>query len=148
MLQKSHQVRNCFLIYFSRLIVCKSSQSKTLSDIGQSTRNPENICGAEYKYLLNKPIPWKYQSLDDIAREIAAQNECNDAYGRQRMYKVILSKQQDCTYFPSERAVYRVIENIGLSNRPKHKPNGITEADREAHKSDNLLKMDFTSESL
>ena len=62
------------------------------------------------------------------------------------MYKVILSKQQDCTYFPSERAVYRVIENIGLSNRPKHKPNGITEADREAHKSDNLLKMDFTSE--
>ena len=99
-----------------------------------------------YKYLLNKPIPWKYQSLDDIAREIAAQNECNDAYGRQRMYKVILSKQQDCTYFPSERTVYRIMEKIGLGYCPKHKPNGITEADREAHKSDNLLKMDFTSE--
>ena len=33
---------------------------------------------------------------------------------------------------PSERTVYRIMERLGLSHRPKHKPNGITKADREA----------------
>ncbi len=47
---------------------------------------------------------------------------------------------------PSERTIYRIMEKIGLSHRPKHKPNGITKADREAHKSDNLLKRNFTAE--
>ena len=37
------------------------------------------------------------------------------------------------------------MEQIGLSHRPKRKPNGITKADRKARKSDNLLKRDFTS---
>ena len=43
------------------------------------------------------------------------------------------------------RTVYRVMEEIGLRRRPKRKSNGITKADREAHKSDDLLKRDFTS---
>ena len=37
------------------------------------------------------------------------------------------------------------MKEIGLSHRPKHKPNGITKTDREARKSDDLLKRDFTS---
>lgn len=37
------------------------------------------------------------------------------------------------------------MEKIGLSHRPKRKPNGITKADCEAQKSDALLKRDFTS---
>ena len=37
---------------------------------------------------------------------------------------------------PSERTVYRVMEEIGLVHYPKRKPNGITKADREAQKSD------------
>ena len=37
------------------------------------------------------------------------------------------------------------MEEIGLSHRPKRRPNGITKADREARKSDDLLKRDFTS---
>ena len=36
---------------------------------------------------------------------------------------------------------------IGLSHRPKRKPNGITKADREAMKSDDLLKRDFRSDT-
>lgn len=46
----------------------------------------------------------------------------------------------------SERTVYRIIEEIGLSHRPKCKPNGITKADRNAQISDDLLKRDFTAE--
>ena len=33
---------------------------------------------------------------------------------------------------PSERTVYRVMEEIGLNHKPKRKPNGITKADKEA----------------
>ncbi len=34
---------------------------------------------------------------------------------------------------------------MGLSHRPKHRPNGITKADCEASKSEDLLKRDFNS---
>ena len=42
--------------------------------------------------------------------------------------------------------VYRVMEEIGLNHKPKRKPNGITKADKEARKSDDLIKRDFTAE--
>lgn len=42
--------------------------------------------------------------------------------------------------------VYRVMEKIGLSHRPKRNPKGVTKADREARKSDDLRKRNFTSE--
>jgi len=42
--------------------------------------------------------------------------------------------------------VYRVMEEIGISHRPKRKANGITKADREARKSDDLLKRDFSAD--
>ena len=37
------------------------------------------------------------------------------------------------------------MERINLIHKPKRKPNGITKADREARKSDDLLKRDFTA---
>ena len=55
-------------------------------------------------------------------------------------------KQPEGIHIPGERTVYRVMEETGLSHRPKRRPNGITKADREARKSDDLLKRDFTSE--
>nr|WP_277934949.1 DDE-type integrase/transposase/recombinase [Parablautia intestinalis] len=36
-------------------------------------------------------------------------------------------------------------QRLGLGHRPKHRPNGITRADREARKSEDLLKRDFKS---
>ena len=98
-----------------------------------------------YKYLANKDRPWKYQELADAMRAIASEDECNDAYGRIRMYQALLLKQPEGIHIPGERTVYRIMEKIGLSHRPKRKPNGITRADREAHKSDDLLKRDFRS---
>ena len=98
-----------------------------------------------YKYLQNKDRPWKYQDLADAMRAIVSEDECNDAYGRIRMYQALLLKQPENIRIPGERTVYRVMEKIGLSHRPKRRPNGITKADREAHKSDGLLKRDFTS---
>ena len=98
-----------------------------------------------YKYLANKDRPWKYQELADLMRAIVSEDECNDAYGCIRMYQALLLKQPENIHIPGERTVYRVMKEIGLSHRPKRKPNGITKADCEAHKSDDLLKRDFTS---
>ena len=99
-----------------------------------------------YKYLADKDRPWKYQDLADAMRVIASEDECNDTYGRSRMYQALLLKKPEGIRIPGERTVYRVMKEIGLSHRPKRKPNGITKADREARKSDDLLKRDFSSQ--
>ena len=98
-----------------------------------------------YQYMSNRNRPWKYQQLADVMREIVSEDEYNDTYGRGRMYQALVLRQPEGIDIPSERTVYRIMEKIGLSHRPKRKPNGITRADRKAHKSDDLLKRDFTS---
>ena len=99
-----------------------------------------------YKYLANKDRPWKYQDLADAMIAIHTEDEYNDTYGRIRMYQALLLKKPEGLKIPSERTVYRVMDEIGLSHQPKRKPNGITKADREARKSDDLLKRDFKSD--
>lgn len=62
------------------------------------------------------------------------------------MYQALTMKQPKNVDIPSERTVYRVMEEIGISHHPRRKPNGITKADREARKSEDLLKRDFHAE--
>ena len=97
-----------------------------------------------HKYLADKDRPWKYQVLADAMRAIVSEDECNDTYGRIRMYRALLLKQPEGIRIPGERTVYRIMKETGLSHRPKRKPNGITKADRKARKSEDLLKRDFT----
>ena len=99
-----------------------------------------------YKYLANKDRPWKYQDLADAMKEIVSEDEYNDTYGRIRMYQALTLRQPENVEIPSERTVYRIMKEIGISHPPKRKPNGITKADREARKSDDLLKRDFHTE--
>ena len=99
-----------------------------------------------YQYLANKNRPWKYQPLADAMLEILSEDECNDTYGRIRMYQALTLRQPENVEIPSERTVYRIMKEIGISHPPKRKPNGITKADREARKSDDLLKRDFHTE--
>lgn len=61
------------------------------------------------------------------------------------MYAALKLKYPNET-IPSERTVYRVMEIIGANHPKCRKPNGITKADREARKSDDLLKRNFTAE--
>ena len=98
-----------------------------------------------YKYLADKDRSWKYQDLAGAMRAIASEDECNDTYGRIRMYQALLLKQPEGIRIPGERTVYRVMEKIGFIHRPKRKPSGITRTDREARKSGDLLKRDFSS---
>ena len=98
-----------------------------------------------YKYPANKDRPWKYRQLADAMRTVVSEDECNDTYGRIRMYQALLLKQPEGVRIPDKRTVCRIMEEIGLSHRPRHRPNGITKADREARKSEDLLKRDFNS---
>ena len=98
-----------------------------------------------YWYLKHRNDPWKYEGLAEKMRTIVAEDEYNDAYGRRRMCQAFILKYSD-EEITSERTVYRVMEEIGLRHRPKRKPNGITKADRDARKSEDLLKRDFTAE--
>ena len=62
------------------------------------------------------------------------------------MYQALQLRQPDGVHIPSERTVYRVMKEIGLIHRPNRKPNGITKSDKNARKSDDLIKRDFTAE--
>lgn len=68
-----------------------------------------------HNYLKYKGKPRKYQSLADAMFHICAEDECNDTYGRIRMHQALKPKQ----------------------------PDGITKEDKEAGKSDDLMKRNF-----
>ena len=78
--------------------------------------------------------------------EILAEDKYNDTYGRIRMYQALILKQPENVDIPSERTVYRVMEELGLNHQPRRKPNEITKVDQEARKSEDLLKRDFKAE--
>ena len=96
-----------------------------------------------YKYLSNKDRPWKYEALAEAIMDILKEDEYNDTYGRRRMYQALLLKKPEGVDIPSERTVYRVMEQMGLIHAPRRKPHGLTKADKLARKSDDLLKRDF-----
>lgn len=54
------------------------------------------------------------------------------------MYQALILKQPVHVVIPREHTVYRVMEEIRVSHHPKRKPNGITKADKEVRKLDDL----------
>ena len=81
--------------------------------------------------------------------KIHNEDKWNDTYGRGRMYIALQLKRQVgeiSVHIPSESTVRKVMEQVGLIHKPDRKPNCITKADREARKSDDLLKRDFSAD--
>ena len=101
---------------------------------------------AFYAYLENKDKPWKYEELVKVMEEIIAEDECNDTYGRERMYMALKLKAPVEIKIPCEGTVRKIMQQLGLIHKPRRKPNGITKADKQARKSDDLIKRDFTSD--
>ena len=81
-----------------------------------------------YSFLKHRDDPWKYEGVAEKVRAIITEDECNDTYGRSRMHDALKQKYPD-EDIPGVRTVYRIMEAIGISHRPKRKPNGITKAD-------------------
>ena len=99
-----------------------------------------------YKYLEVQTRPWKSQDSADAMQELLAEDQCNDTYGRIRRYQALRLKQPQGVQIPSERTVYRIMEELGISHTPRRKPNGITRADKETRKSDDLLRRNFDAD--
>ena len=101
-----------------------------------------------YEYLKKKNKPWKYEELAAMMIEIREEDEYNDTYGRVRMREALLLKKEKAGLdieIPEERTIYRIMQKIGISHRPR-KPKGLTRADKEAQKSDDLLKRNFRAD--
>jgi len=81
-------------------------------------------------------------------KEIIAEDEYNDTYGSKRMWEALqLKKETDPDLLvPSQTTIARIMRANGLIHKKKHKPNSLTEADKEAQKSDNLLGRNFQAD--
>ncbi len=98
-----------------------------------------------YKFLEVCQSPWKYQRIANEMKSIRAEDICNDTYGRVRMRMALVSRLPEGTAIPCENTLQKIMNQIGLGHSPNRKPNGITKAERNARKSEDLLKRDFYS---
>ena len=98
-----------------------------------------------YDYLRTKDRPYKYASLVEVIQKIIKEDEYNDTYGRIRIYQALKLKQPEGVIIPCRATVRKVMKENNLTVPTRRKPNGITKADREAQKSDNKIKRDFTA---
>ena len=127
----------------------KTNDGRNKGNISFYCRALEVSRQAFYDYIVRKDNPWKYEELADEMLKIHNEDEYNDCYGRERMYMALMQKKiaGDISIdIPCEGTVRKVMDEIGLIHKPHRKPNGITKADREARKSDDLLKRDFSAE--
>jgi transposase InsO family protein len=101
-----------------------------------------------YNYLESLSKPYKYEALVALMKEIIAEDECNDTYGSKRMREALLLRQETNPdlLVPSQPTIARIMRLNGLIHKQKRKPNGVTKADKEAQKSDNLLNGDFQAD--
>ena len=78
-------------------------------------------------------------------KKITGEDEYNDCYGVKRMREALLLRQESdpTLQVPSQSTVARIMRENGLIHKKKHKPNSLTKADKEAQKSDDLLRRDF-----
>jgi len=133
-----------------RFIAIKTSNGNITGKIALYCRVLKVSRQGFYYYLENLDKPWKYEALAAKMHEIISEDECNDTYGRHRMYDALKLKKDieggSFPHLPHERTLYRIMEKLGMVHTPKHKPNGITKADKEAMKSDDKIKRDFDVE--
>lgn len=99
-----------------------------------------------YDYLVAKDQPWKYQEIADAMRDIRAEDVCNDTYGRTRMRFALMQRLPEGKRIPCEGTILKIMVKTGLGHSKKRKPNGITKAERNARKSDDLLHRDFNAD--
>lgn len=100
-----------------------------------------------YDYLKISKQPWKYQDIANTMKRIRTEDVCNDTYGRVRMRQALEQRLPEGTSIPCEHTIQKIMNVSGISHIKKHKPNGLTKAERNARKSDDLLKRDFTADA-
>lgn len=98
-----------------------------------------------YDYLIAKDQPWKYQDIAEAMMDIRAEDVCNDTYGRIRMRIALMQRLPEGAHIPCEGTIQKIMVQTGLGHSKRRKPNGITKAERNARKADNLIQRDFSA---
>ena len=98
-----------------------------------------------HKWLKAQGKPPKHEALLALIRQVLEEDDENDDnYGVQRIF---LALRNNKGYEGSYSTVCRVCRKNGITLPKKRKPNGITKADQDAQKSEDLLKQDFTADA-
>ena len=95
------------------------------------------------KYVRSLTKPYKYAKLLASILAILGEDIFNKTYGKQRMFEK-LQQDYDCPY--CYNTVAKVMRDNGLLHKPNG-PKGLTEADKEAQKSDNLINRNFSADA-
>ena len=95
------------------------------------------------KYQKAMSKPYKYEKLLADIKKIREEDIFNKTYGKKRMYeKLILD--YECPY--CYNTVAKVMRENGFLQK-QNRPKGLTKADKQAQKSENLLEQNFTAEA-
>lgn len=94
-----------------------------------------------YQYLKSKQRPNKDEALSVAMQEIHDLHPCNDNYGVNRMQQALA--QQNIR--AGIRRIKRIMREKGWLHKPHRRPQGLTKADPETQKNENLLKQNFRS---
>jgi transposase InsO family protein len=133
-----------------KFIAMKTDNGKRKGEISFLCKIMDVTRQGFYQYLESLEKPWKYKALAAKMYEVIEEDECNDTYGSLRMHQALMYKRsaepEGFPHIPCERTVYRIMGLLGLTHTPNRKPNGLTKADKEAMKSDDKLRRDFTAE--
>ena len=97
-----------------------------------------------YKWLIIEKTPYKHEDLFAMIIKIRAEYQENENYG---IGRILLELQQKYEYIGSLRTIYIVCKENNLLIKRKRNPNGITKADKDAQRSENIMKQDFTAEA-
>ena len=97
----------------------------------------------DYRALRRPEQGWRDRELLKQIYECLQEDEENGRnYGVRR---IIAWLRLHRGYTGGDRRIYRICREHCLTIRPRRRPNGITRADRQAEKSENLINRDFTA---
>lgn len=98
-----------------------------------------------YYRFFRRPEKVRYDQvlLEQIYECLREDTENGENYGVRR---IITWLRLHKDYTGGSRRIYRICQEHHLTIQRKRRPNGITKADRQAEKSENLIKRDFTAE--
>ena len=79
-------------------------------------------------------------------KKICADDKRNASHGRTRMLMALKQCLPAGTHIPSVGTIQKIMAGIGIGHAKNRKPNGIAKAERNARKSDNLIRRDFCAD--
>lgn len=97
-----------------------------------------------YKHLRCAAQPLRDATLLAQIHEILKQDPENANYGVRRIFLALRNQKG---YTGGYQRILRLCRENNLMIHNKRHPNGITSADKEAQKAENLIKQDFSAES-